>query len=121
MGFPGAVAADEECFSACEFVDVVGADVHDGLYDGSFGGDDEDFVVGVVEGGAYAPGVAYGEGFAAAGGSADDVSSVPGLCGGEDDACEVDVAFDESGDFESGEGGVGGGVFLPELGGFAVE
>ena len=72
-----AVLTREEGLTRLEFVNTFKGHVEHRLDDGSLGGEDEDFVVLVPEGGADAPGVAQGKGFAAARHATHDVAAIP--------------------------------------------
>src|SRR5574344_111822 len=94
-------AVDKYGLSREEFGHLICCDVKHGLYDWSLGGEHHDFLVHIPEGGAYAPGVSYGEALSAACDATHDVASVPVFARLLQDMAHIDIVFYGMGDFQS--------------------
>ena len=80
---------------------MICCDVEHSLYDRSLGGEHHDFLVHIPEGGAYAPGVSYGEALSAACDATHDITSVPVFARLLQDMAHVDIVFYGMGDLQS--------------------
>lgn len=93
----------EDGLAGKELGDLTSLHVEGCLDHGTLRGKCEHLLVGIPESGAYSPGVAHSEEFAAAGHSAKHIAAVPYRGALLQDVGHVDVLFDECGDVSIGE------------------
>ena len=96
-------AIDEDSLPWAKLGDLLGGDVHHRLDDGALGGQDDDFIVDIVEGRTYAVGVTHSVGLAATRLTAHDEAPVPEGSTLAQDVRQVDTLLDVVGDIHARE------------------